>query len=74
METGTNGFLTKSRASSIDSLYDKVGLNLKFERAFVLVLENILGLSPVTHYNRNSTTYYQRHSQWCPDSRVVALL
>ena len=38
-------------------MYDKTGLNSKFERAFVLVMENILGPSAATHYNRNSTTY-----------------
>ena len=49
----------------LNSSYDKTGLNLKFIRAFVLVLENIvlvleniLGPSVVTHYNGNSTTYY----------------
>ena len=29
----------------LNSSYDKIGLNLKFERALVLVLENILGPS-----------------------------
>ena len=51
--------------------YDKTGLNLKFERAFFLVLENTLGPSAVTHYNRNTHTNYQLESQWCPDGRVV---
>ena len=32
-------------------VFNKMGLNLKFERAFVLVVDNILGLRPVTHYN-----------------------
>ena len=35
-----------------------IGLNLKFKRAFGLVLENILGISTETHYNRKSTAYY----------------
>ena len=52
-------------------LYDKIGLNLKFESAFALVLENTLGPSVVTHYNRNTPTNYQLESQWCPDGRVV---
>ena len=40
--------------SMLHSSYDKIGLNLKFKRVFVSVLENILGPSAVTHYNRNS--------------------
>ena len=31
----------------LNSSYDKIGLNLKFEQAFVSVLENILGPSAV---------------------------
>ena len=44
-------------------LYDKIGLNLIFERAFVFVLGNTLGPSAVTHYNRNTPTNYQLESQ-----------
>ena len=48
------GFLTKSRAevhqSMLNSSCDMIGLNMKFERACVLVLDNILGPSAVTHY------------------------
>ena len=46
---------------------DKIGLNLKFERAFVLVLKSTLGSSAVTHYNKNTTTNYQLYTQRCPD-------
>ena len=42
----------------LNSSYDKIGLNMKFKRAFGLVLENMLGLPTETHYNRHSTTYY----------------
>ena len=50
--------------------YDKTGLNLKSERAFAFVLENILGPSAVTlHFNRNITIYYHRYSQRCLDGR-----
>ena len=34
----------------LNSSYDKTGYSLKFERSFVLVLENILGRSAVTNY------------------------
>ena len=40
-----------------------IRLNLKLEQAFVLVLENILGQSAVTHYNRNSTIYFYSQSE-----------
>ena len=33
----------------LNSLYDKIGLNLRFELAFVSVLENISGPSAVTN-------------------------
>ena len=36
----------------LNSLYDKIRLNLKFEQAFVLVLDNILGPSVVRHHDR----------------------
>ena len=39
-------------------LNDKNGLNFNLEGAFVLVLENTLGLSAVTHYNRNTITNF----------------
>ena len=54
----------------LDSLYDKIGYNLKFKRAFRFVVVNILCPSAVTHYNRNSTTYHH-HSRQNPDGRVV---
>ena len=41
----------------LNSSHDKIGLNMKFELAFILTLDNILGLSAVTYYNRNSTTF-----------------
>ena len=66
MWTRTNEFLTKSKAS-----YDKIGLNLKFQRAFVLVLENTLGQLAVTHWKRNTTTNNHMYLQRCPDGRVV---
>ena len=71
MLTRAGGFLTKFRASSesiLDSSHDKIGLNLKFERAFVLALENILGRSAATHLNRNTTTYYN-----CPAHKAVQM-
>ena len=46
--------------SVLSSSYDKIGLNLKFERA--LLSENILGPSAVTRYNRNSIIYYHHPS------------
>ena len=42
-------------------MYDKTGLNLTFEEAFALVLENILDPSAVIHFNRNSTTISVTH-------------
>ena len=50
--------------SMLNSSYDKTGLNLKFERAFLLVLENILGPSAVTHHIVGG-------SQQCRDSQVI---
>ena len=55
-------------SQSFDLLYDTIGLNLKSERAFVLMLENILGLSAGTHHDRKSTTYYHDHSLQCSDA------
>ena len=40
--------------SMLNLSYDTIALNLKFERAFISVLENMLGPSTVTHYNRSS--------------------
>ena len=56
-----------------NSSYDKIGLNFKFEGAFISELKNILGPPAVTYYNGNSTTYYHDHSQRCLDGRVVCL-
>ena len=36
----------------LNSSRDMIGSNLKFERAFVFVLENILSTSAVTNYNK----------------------
>ena len=71
MQTRTDGFPTKSRASisgggggggggrsMVNPSCDKIELNLRFEQAFVLEMENILRLSAVGHHNRNSITYY----------------
>ena len=51
----------------------KIELNLKFERVFVLVLENTLGPSTVAHYNKNTPTNYQfvtTVSGWRSQSKV----
>ena len=56
----------------LNSSYDKIGFNLKLERAFVFVLKNILGPSVVIHYDRDSAEYYYNQSQRCPDGRVVS--
>ena len=64
----------------LNSSYDKIGLNLKFERAFVLVLETILGSSAVTNCNGNSTTYYHptrnevRRAEWSKAHRFECLV
>ena len=71
MWTRADGLLTKTRASSLNALIrHMIRLDLKFEQAFVLVLENILGPSAVAH-NRNSTTYYHHQSQQCPDGQMI---
>ena len=58
----------------LNSSHDKIGLNVKFERAFVLSLKNIFGPLVVTHYSRNNTTYYHHRSQQCSDGlRCMAL-
>ena len=36
----------------LNSSYDDIRINFEFEREFALVLENNLGPSAVTHYNR----------------------
>ena len=51
--------------------YDKTGLDLKFERAFVLVVENALSLSAVALYNRNTITNFHVYSHQCQDGRAV---
>ena len=52
----------RSRAHRVDCLviisYGKTGLDLKFERAFVLVVEKTLGLSAATLYNKNITNFH----------------
>ena len=59
----------------LNSPYYYIGLNSKFERAFVLVLENISGPSAVTHYNSNSTAYYHHYSQqWSKANRFEYLV
>ena len=44
---------------------------MKFERAFISVLENTLGPSAVTSYNRNTSTNYHLYLHRCPNGRMV---
>ena len=41
----------------LNSPFDNIGLNLELEQAFVLVLENILRPSVVTHYDRKTVAH-----------------
>ena len=56
---------------TLNSTCDTTEMNLKFYRPFVLVLEDTLGPSGVTHYNRKNTTFCHCYSQRCHDGRVV---
>ena len=60
-----------SRASSISAqLYRMIWIEFEFRTNFVLVLENTLGPSAVTHYNKNTATNFHLPSGLGASHRV----